>query len=83
MDGAVWSVHVIVVPQTTSMFAGRYQTSVAINNLQACIHEVQAQAGRHIDAQHAQDMLMHALSVIQVLGGSATEVASATRVVEP
>ena len=69
MDGAVWLVHVIVVPQTTSMFAGWYQTSVAINNLQACIHAVQAQAGKHIEAQHAQDMLMHTLSMIQAPGG--------------
>ena len=45
------------------------RSSVAISDLQACIHEVQAQAGKHIDAKHAQDMLMHAQSVIQALGG--------------
>src|SRR5437773_2402352 len=32
----------------------RGQTSVAINELQAFIHEVQAQAGKHIDSMHAQ-----------------------------
>src|SRR5712691_67959 len=38
----------------------RGQTSVAINDLQAFIHEVQAQAGKHIDAMRAQHMVMHA-----------------------
>ena len=47
----------------------RGQTSVAINKLQAFIHEVQAQAGKHIDAMHAQHMVMHAQLVIQALGG--------------
>jgi hypothetical protein len=45
----------------------RGQTSAAINNLQAFIHEVQAQAGKHIDAMHAQHMVMHAQLVIQAL----------------
>jgi hypothetical protein len=47
----------------------RGQTSVAINELQAFIHEVQAQAGKHIDSMHAQHMVMHAQVVIQALGG--------------
>jgi hypothetical protein len=40
----------------------RGQTSVAINDLQAFINEVQAQAGKHIDSMHAQ-------LVIKGLGG--------------
>jgi hypothetical protein len=47
----------------------RGQTSVAINDLQAFIHEVQAQAGKHIVQEHAQHMVMHAQLVIQALGG--------------
>jgi FIMAH domain-containing protein len=47
----------------------RGQTSVAINNLEAFINEVQAQAGKHIDSMHAQHMVMHAQLVIQALGG--------------
>ena len=45
----------------------RGQTSVAINDLQAFIHEVQAQAGKHIVSMHAQHMVMHAQLVIQAL----------------
>jgi hypothetical protein len=47
----------------------RGQTPVAINELQAFIHEVQAQAGKHIDSMHAQHMVMHAQLVNQALGG--------------
>jgi hypothetical protein len=47
----------------------RGQTSAAIYNLQAFINDVQAQAGKHIDAMHAQHMVMHAQLVIQALGG--------------
>jgi hypothetical protein len=47
----------------------RGQKSVAINNLQAFISEVQAQAGKHIDSLHAQHMVLHAQLVIQALGG--------------
>jgi hypothetical protein len=47
----------------------RGQTSVAINDLQAFIYEVQAQAGVHIDSMHAQHMVIHAQLVIQALGG--------------
>ena len=47
----------------------RGQTSVAINDLQAFINEVQAQAGKHIDAMHAQHMVLHAQLVIKALGG--------------
>jgi hypothetical protein len=42
-------------------------TSQAINELEAFIHEVQAQAGEHIDSVHAQHMVMHARMVIQAL----------------
>ena len=45
----------------------RGQTSVAINDLQAFIYEVKAQAGKHIDALHAQHMVLHAQLVIQAL----------------
>lgn len=50
------------------------QTSVAINQLDAFIREVQAQAGKHIDPMHAQHMVMHAHMVIKALeNGQATE----------
>ncbi len=42
-------------------------TSQAIQDLRAFIHEVRAQAGKHIDPMHAQHMVMHAQSVIQAL----------------
>jgi predicted negative regulator of RcsB-dependent stress response len=45
----------------------RGQTSVAINNLEAFIHEVQAQAGKHIDQVHAGHLVEHAQVVIQAL----------------
>jgi len=45
----------------------RGQTSEAINQLDAFIHEVQAQAGKHIDPMHAQHLVMHAQMVIQAL----------------
>ena len=45
----------------------RGQTGTAINLLDAFIHEVQAQAGKHIEATHAEHMVMHAQMVIQVL----------------
>jgi hypothetical protein len=47
----------------------RSQTSVVINQLDAFIHEVQAQAGKHIDPMHAHHLVMHAQMVIQELGG--------------
>jgi predicted negative regulator of RcsB-dependent stress response len=43
------------------------QTSVAINKLQAFVHEVQAQTGKHIVQEHAQHLVMHARLVIQAL----------------
>ena len=45
----------------------RGQTSVAINNLQAFINEVQAQAGKHIEQLHAGHLVEHAQIVIQTL----------------
>jgi hypothetical protein len=47
----------------------RGQTGVAINLLNAFIHEVQAQAGKHIQQEHAQHLVMHAQLVIQALSG--------------
>ena len=43
------------------------QTSAAINTLQAFIHEVQAQAGKHIAQPHAGHLIEHAQMVIQAL----------------
>ena len=43
------------------------QMKTAINLLGAFIHEVQAQAGKHIDQTHAQHMVAHAQVVIQAL----------------
>jgi predicted negative regulator of RcsB-dependent stress response len=45
----------------------RGQTAVAVNKLEAFIHEVQAQSGKHIDPMHAQHLVMHAQIVIQAL----------------
>lgn len=43
------------------------QPAVAVNILQAFIYEVQAQAGVHILADHAQHLVDHAQMVIQAL----------------
>ncbi len=45
----------------------RGQPAVAAQILQAFIYEVQAQAGVHIDAEHAAHMVMHAQEVIAAL----------------
>ena len=45
----------------------RGQPAVAVNILSAFVNEVQAQAGRHIDAEHAAHMVMHAQTVIAAL----------------
>jgi len=45
------------------------QTGTAINILHAFIQELHAQAGKHIDQSHAQDMATHAQMVILALGG--------------
>ena len=47
----------------------RGQSSAAINKLEAFIREVEAQAGKHIVAEHAQHLVEHAELVIQALGG--------------
>lgn len=44
--------------------------SVAVQLIQAFENKVNAQAGKHIDAEHAEHMLMHAQLVIQALEGS-------------
>jgi hypothetical protein len=45
----------------------RGQSRVAVANVEAFIHAVEAQAGKHIDAQHASHMIMHANQVIDAL----------------
>lgn len=45
----------------------RGHLSVAISILEAFIHEVQAQAGQHIDETHAEHLMMHARIVIDAL----------------
>lgn len=45
----------------------REQPAVAVAKLTAFMHEVEAQAGKHIDAEHAAHMLMHAQAVINGL----------------
>lgn len=45
----------------------RQQVGVAVRTLEAFINEVEAQAGNHIDAVHAQHMVMHAERVIDAL----------------
>ena len=48
--------------------ADRGQPAVAINLLSAFINQVQAQSGVHVDATHAEHMIMHAEMVIAALG---------------
>ncbi len=47
----------------------RGNTSAAVNQLHAFINEVNAQAGKKIDAEHAGHLKMHAENVIAALGG--------------
>lgn len=47
----------------------RGQPAVAINKLEAFIHELDAQAGAHIEAEHAAHLRAHARDVIAALGG--------------
>jgi predicted negative regulator of RcsB-dependent stress response len=42
-------------------------TSQAIDLLEAFIHEVKAQSGKHIESMHAEHLVMHAQMVIQAL----------------
>lgn len=42
----------------------RGQSDVAVAKLQAFVHEVEAQLGKHIDATHGSHMIMHAEMVI-------------------
>lgn len=48
--------------------ADRGQNHVAVAKVEAFIHEVEAQAGKHIDTTHANHMIMHAQHVIHSLG---------------
>lgn len=43
------------------------QTNVAVHNLQAFQHEVKSQSGKHIVAEHAEHLWMHAQLVIEAL----------------
>lgn len=45
----------------------RSQPAVAINKLETFIHELDAQAGTHIEAEHAAHMRTHAQEVIAAL----------------
>jgi hypothetical protein len=47
----------------------RGQPLVAINILQGFVQEVEAQAGKHIQADHAMHMVQHAEMVIEALAG--------------
>ncbi len=47
--------------------ADRGQSAVAVNKLNAFINQAQAQSGSHIDAMHAEHMIMHAQMVITAL----------------
>jgi hypothetical protein len=47
--------------------ADRSQPAVAINKLEAFIHELDAQAGAHIETEHAAHMRTHAQEVIVAL----------------
>ena len=44
------------------------QPAVAVNKLNAFINQVQAQSGKHIDAVHAEHLIMHAQTVIAAIG---------------
>lgn len=52
------------------------QPSVAINNLEAFIHELEAQSGKHIAPEHADHMRTHAQDVIAALDGQRSSVAA-------
>jgi hypothetical protein len=45
----------------------RGRSAVAVNNLQAFVHAVAAQTGKHIAADHAAHMIRHAEAVIDAL----------------
>lgn len=47
----------------------RGRVAVAVNNLEAFIHAVEGQLGKHIDAMHGDHMIDHAKAVIAALGG--------------
>lgn len=47
----------------------REQAAVAINKLEAFVRELDAQTGKHIVAEHAAHLRMHAQDVIATLGG--------------
>jgi hypothetical protein len=76
VEHAVMEGHIDEGTLTQSLFAkldaaqaalDRGQPAVAVQILQAFIYEVQAQAGVHIEAEHAAHMVMHAQDVIAAL----------------
>jgi hypothetical protein len=46
----------------------RGQTAVAIDILEAFVHDVHAQSGKHILQEHAEHLLLHVQVVIRALG---------------
>jgi hypothetical protein len=47
--------------------SGRGQDAVAVDQLGAFVHELDAQAGKHVDAEHATMLRIHAATVIAAL----------------
>ena len=47
----------------------RGQSAVAVRKLEAFVHAVDAQTGKHIAAEHAAHLRMHAEAVVTALGG--------------
>lgn len=46
----------------------RGQTKAAVNNLNAFVKAIEAQAGKHIVSEHAAHLIMHANQVIEAIG---------------
>ena len=53
--------------ETAQAAQDRRQTEVSVRLLLAFIREVNAQAGNHVEAEHAQHMIHHAQLVIEAL----------------
>lgn len=47
----------------------RGQSAVAVHKLEAFVHAVDAQTGKHIAAEHAAHLRMHAEAIMTALGG--------------
>lgn len=60
--------HSLLAKLSTAQSAqARGQLPVAVNALEAFVHELNAQAGKHIQAEHAAHLRVHAEMVIQSL----------------